>query len=542
MRMINKLIKIMQTVKDEKANEKKIIENIQTFSKQQYSSFFTKILTNIINKEEQVTQDFEKVIQKNVKDIEEQKNELKKSIKAEYTNSQSKEILANLEKLLKLLKEFIDNTFKDLKDKITFEDFLKKNNLISKDNKNIKLNYETKKCSYEFNFKEEDDSDFKINYKDDSVYNKINNLAYKTVQINDNNLALYVILKGFEKIIHTYKEDVKTFNDKSSKMANILKDNFFEKCQTAQKQYGSFLKNIKEKDYEDYLKTNTSKTKKTRQEYTEDELTNYIKKYLGVSENGSNNNITEILKDIPTAEINNYKSGGQNKKIEEVIIFIKTFLEDIYGKDIASCLGLSSTDYNFESLETNEGLLMTESLCENRIKFINENKQIKKVEFYTSEKSIYMDKDGEYITKDNDDNKFLICQNAARNYYGYFEKGSIYEALEAQIKEIKERNVEDANSFFDNTYEKNKELFDKIDTYYSNYKSQVDKVLKENVEAKKEEYKKDETKRDKIAETIKNSMKKYLLTDIPETYLNKKGLDWCQETTIKGYIEGKLDE
>lgn len=535
MRMINNLIKIIQTIKNEKTNEKKIIENIQTFSKQQYNSFFIKALKNIIDKEEKATQNFEKIIQKNVENIEKQKKDLTESIKTTYTNSQSKEILTNLEKLLKLLKSFLNDTFEKLKDEITFEDFLIKNNFISKD---FKLNYENKKISYELN--DNDNNDFEINYSNNSIYNKINNLTYKSEQINDNNLRLQTILKGFEKIIYTYKEDIKTFNDKSNKIAKILNNSFFEKCQTAQKQYGNFLE-LAKKGYENYLKESTSEIKKTRQEYIENELTNYIKKYLGVFESGTNDNITKILNDITTTEIDSYKAGGQNKKIEEIIIFIKTFLEDIYGKDIASCLGLNSTDYNFEPLETNEKLLTTENLYENRIKFINDNNQIKKVEFYTSEKSIYMDKKGEYIKEDKDDDKFIICQNAARNYYGYFKKASDYETLEAQIKEIKE-NV-DVNNFLEKGgYENNTALFKKIDTYYDRYKEYVNDILDENITNNKEKYDNeiDETKKDKMVEAIKSKMKKYLLTDISEPYLNNKELAWCRESKIKEEIEKRL--
>ena len=241
---------------------------------------------------------------------------------------------------------------------------------------------------------------------------------------------------------------------------------------------------------------------------------------------------------LTNEQIEQYKKDEKNKEINDLINCLKDFLDNIKGTGYKN-------EITVEEINKTEKELEPEKLT-----YISFNKKEdgvteESINFFTNKKSVYYN-GTEYINDENDaDIDKKLCSNIKRNQYSFISylKNINYDDLEAQVQEIRENGRSLASFFRKEGYEKNKELFKKINDYYKNYAETANKILNETVDTKKAEYEAaDDVEKNKIVEAIKSKMNRYLLTNMERLneYLESINLAWCQEDKIIEEIKKRI--
>ena len=506
-----------EILEDECKNASERRTNLITFSKN-YCNFFEKKMNSVIGKIINKTNNLNTKISSNI-----------------YNNTKSNDIISGLEKLLEEYQNFFTNCTELLEGIKTYKSFLASKKFINnEDDENIEYKQDKQAAllAYELNHNVDE---YTLNYLNDNKNNEIKSIIYNGTKI-DNNISsdiLLTLVKGFKKIINSYDEAVDRENEIINNAKIILKE-YADKINGLSSEYEKFIENVK-KDYTSLVEKDI-----TENEYIEERALENIKKYLGILSDSTDDylKIRLFLPTLTNEQIEQYKKDEKNKEINDLINCLKDFLDNIKG-----------TGYKNEI--TAEEINKTEKELEpEKLTYISFNKKEdgvteESINFFTNIKSVYYN-GTEYINDENDaDIDKKLCSNIKRNQYSFISylKNINYDDLEAQVQEIRENGRSLASFFRKEGYEKNKDLFKKINDYYENYAETANKILNETVNTKKAEYEAaDDVEKNKIVEAIKSKMNRYLLTNMERLneYLESRNLAWCQEDKIIEEIKKRI--
>lgn len=286
-------------------------------------------------------------------------------------------------------------------------------------------------------------------------------------------------MKGFKKIINSYDEAVDRENEIINNAKIILKE-YADKINGLSSEYEKFIENVK-KDYTSSLVEKDI----TENEYIEERALENIKKYLGILSDSTDDylKIRLFLPTLTNEQIEQYKKDEKNKEINDLINCLKDFLDNIKGTGYKN-------EITAKEINKTEKELEPEKLTNIRFNKKEDGVTEESINFFTNIKSVYYN-GTEYINDENDaDIDKKLCSNIKRNEYSFISylKNINYDDLEAQVQEIRENGRSLASFFRKEGYEKNKDLFKKINDYYENYAETANKILNETVVTKKAEY------------------------------------------------------
>lgn len=524
-----------EILEDECKNASERRTNLITFSKN-YCNFFEKKMKELDNYEQNLTENCEKKMNSVIGKIINKTNNLNTKISSNiYNNTKSNDIISGLEKLLEEYQNFFTNCTELLEGIKTYKSFLASKKFINnEDDENIEYKQDKQAAllAYELNHNVDE---YTLNYLNDNKNNEIKSIIYNGTKI-DNNISsdiLLTLVKGFKKIINSYDEAVDRENEIINNAKIILKE-YADKINGLSSEYEKFIENVK-KDYTSLVEKDI-----TENEYIEERALENIKKYLGILSDSTDDylKIRLFLPTLTNEQIEQYKKDEKNKEINDLINCLKDFLDNIKGTGYKN-------EITVEEINKTEKELEPEKLT-----YISFNKKEdgvteESINFFTNKKSVYYN-GTEYINDENDaDIDKKLCSNIKRNQYSFISylKNINYDDLEAQVQEIRENGRSLASFFRKEGYEKNKELFKKINDYYKNYAETANKILNETVDTKKAEYEAaDDVEKNKIVEAIKSKMNRYLLTNMERLneYLESINLAWCQEDKIIEEIKKRI--
>ena len=524
-----------EILEDECKNASERRTNLITFSKN-YCNFFEKKMKELDNYEQNLTENCEKKMNSVIGKIINKTNNLNTKISSNiYNNTKSNDIISGLEKLLEEYQNFFTNCTELLEGIKTYKSFLASKKFINnEDDENIEYKQDKQAALFAYELNHNVD-EYTLNYLNDNKNNEIKSIIYNGTKI-DNNISsdiLLTLVKGFKKIINSYDEAVDRENEIINNAKIILKE-YADKINGLSSEYEKFIENVK-KDYTSLVEKDI-----TENEYIEERALENIKKYLGILSDSTDDylKIRLFLPTLTNEQIEQYKKDEKNKEINDLINCLKDFLDNIKGTGYKN-------EITVEEINKTEKELEPEKLT-----YISFNKKEdgvteESINFFTNKKSVYYN-GTEYINDENDaDIDKKLCSNIKRNQYSFISylKNINYDDLEAQVQEIRENGRSLASFFRKEGYEKNKELFKKINDYYKNYAETANKILNETVNTKKAEYEAaDDVEKNKIVEAIKSKMNRYLLTNMERLneYLESINLAWCQEDKIIEEIKKRI--
>ena len=524
-----------EILEDECKNASERRTNLITFSKN-YCNFFEKKMKELDNYEQNLTENCEKKMNSVIGKIINKTNNLNTKISSNiYNNTKSNDIISGLEKLLEEYQNFFTNCTELLEGIKTYKSFLASKKFINnEDDENIEYKQDKQAALFAYELNHNVD-EYTLNYLNDNKNNEIKSIIYNGTKI-DNNISsdiLLTLVKGFKKIINSYDEAVDRENEIINNAKIILKE-YADKINGLSSEYEKFIENVK-KDYTSLVEKDI-----TENEYIEERALENIKKYLGILSDSTDDylKIRLFLPTLTNEQIEQYKKDEKNKEINDLINCLKDFLDNIKGTGYKN-------EITVEEINKTEKELEPEKLT-----YISFNKKEdgvteESINFFTNKKSVYYN-GTEYINDENDaDIDKKLCSNTKRNQYSFISylKNINYDDLEAQVQEIRENGRSLASFFRKEGYEKNKELFKKINDYYKNYAETANKILNETVDTKKAEYEAaDDVEKNKIVEAIKRKMNRYLLTNMERLneYLESINLAWCQEDKIIEEIKKRI--
>ena len=524
-----------EILEDECKNASERRTNLITFSKN-YCNFFEKKMKELDNYEQNLTENCEKKMNSVIGKIINKTNNLNTKISSNiYNNTKSNDIISGLEKLLEEYQNFFTNCTELLEGIKTYKSFLASKKFINnEDDENIEYKQDKQAALFAYELNHNVD-EYTLNYLNDNKNNEIKSIIYNGTKI-DNNISsdiLLTLVKGFKKIINSYDEAVDRENEIINNAKIILKE-YADKINGLSSEYEKFIENVK-KDYTSLVEKDI-----TENEYIEERVLENIKKYLGILSDSTDDylKIRLFLPTLTNEQIEQYKKDEKNKEINDLINCLKDFLDNIKGTGYKN-------EITVEEINKTEKELEPEKLT-----YISFNKKEdgvteESINFFTNKKSVYYN-GTEYINDENDaDIDKKLCSNIKRNQYSFISylKNINYDDLEAQVQEIRENGRSLASFFRKEGYEKNKELFKKINDYYKNYAETANKILNETVDTKKAEYEAaDDVEKNKIVEAIKSKMNRYLLTNMERLneYLESINLAWCQEDKIIEEIKKRI--
>ncbi len=524
-----------EILEDECKNASERRTNLITFSKN-YCNFFEKKMKELDNYEQNLTENCEKKMNSVIGKIINKTNNLNTKISSNiYNNTKSNDIISGLEKLLEEYQNFFTNCTELLEGIKTYKSFLASKKFINnEDDENIEYKQDKQAALFAYELNHNVD-EYTLNYLNDNKNNEIKSIIYNGTKI-DNNISsdiLLTLVKGFKKIINSYDEAVDRENEIINNAKIILKE-YADKINGLSSEYEKFIENVK-KDYTSLVEKDI-----TENEYIEERALENIKKYLGILSDSTDDylKIRLFLPTLTNEQIEQYKKDEKNKEINDLINCLKDFLDNIKGTGYKN-------EITVEEINKTEKELEPEKLT-----YISFNKKEdgvteESINFFTNKKSVYYN-GTEYINDENDaDIDKKLCSNIKRNQYSFISylKNINYDDLEAQVQEIRENGRSLASFFRKEGYEKNKELFKKINDYYKNYAETANKILNETVDTKKAEYEAaDDVEKNKIVEAIKSKMNRYLLTNMERLneYLESINLAWCQEDKIIEEIKKRI--
>ena len=524
-----------EILEDECKNASERRTNLITFSKN-YCNFFEKKMKELDNYEQNLTENCEKKMNSVIGKIINKTNNLNTKISSNiYNNTKSNDIISGLEKLLEEYQNFFTNCTELLEGIKTYKSFLASKKFINnEDDENIEYKQDKQAALFAYELNHNVD-EYTLNYLNDNKNNEIKSIIYNGTKI-DNNISsdiLLTLVKGFKKIINSYDEAVDRENEIINNAKIILKE-YADKINGLSSEYEKFIENVK-KDYTSLVEKDI-----TENEYIEERALENIKKYLGILSDSTDDylKIRLFLPTLTNEQIEQYKKDKKNKEINDLINCLKDFLDNIKGTGYKN-------EITVEEINKTEKELEPEKLT-----YISFNKKEdgvteESINFFTNKKSVYYN-GTEYINDENDaDIDKKLCSNIKRNQYSFISylKNINYDDLEAQVQEIRENGRSLASFFRKEGYEKNKELFKKINDYYKNYAETANKILNETVDTKKAEYEAaDDVEKNKIVEAIKRKMNRYLLTNMERLneYLESINLAWCQEDKIIEEIKKRI--
>lgn len=537
--LMNNINSFKESLEDECKNASERRTNLITFSKN-YCNFFEKKMKELDNYEQNLTENCEKKMNSVIGKIINKTNNLNTKISSEiYNNTKSNDIISGLEKLLEEYQNFFTNCTELLEGIKTYKSFLASKKFINnEDDENIeykqdKQDKQAALFAYELNHNVDE---YTLNYLNDNKNNEIKSIIYNGTKI-DNNISsdiLLTLVKGFKKIINSYDEAVDRENEIINNAKIILKE-YADKINGLSSEYEKFIENVK-KDYTSSLVEKDI----TENEYIEERALENIKKYLGILSDSTDDylKIRLFLPTLTNEQIEQYKKDEKNKEINDLINCLKDFLDNIKGTGYKN-------EITAKEINKTEKELEPEKLTNIRFNKKEDGVTEESINFFTNIKSVYYN-GTEYINDENDaDIDKKLCSNIKRNEYSFISylKNINYDDLEAQVQEIRENGRSLASFFRKEGYEKNKDLFKKINDYYENYAETANKILNETVVTKKAEYEAaDDVEKNKIVEAIKSKMNRYLLTNMERLneYLESKNLAWCQEDKIIEEIKKRI--
>lgn len=532
--LMNNINSFKEILENECKNASERRTNLITFSKN-YCNFFEKKMKELDNYEQNLTENCEKKMNSVIGKIINKTNNLNtKSSSKIYNNTKSNDIISGLEKLLEEYQNFFTNCTELLEGIKTYKSFLASKKFINnEDDENIEYNNKQAALLYELNHNVDE---YTLNYLNDNKNNEIKSIIYNGTKI-DNNISsdiLLTLVKGFKKIINSYDEAVDRENEIINNAKVILKE-YADKINGLSSEYEKFIENVK-KDYNSLVEKDI-----TENEYVEECALENIKKYLSILSDSTDDylKIRLFLPTLTNEQIEQYKKDEKNKEINDLINCLKDFLDNIKGKEYKN-------EITAEEINKTEKELEPENLT-NIISFNKKEDGVteESINFFTNKNSVYCN-GTEYINDENDEDiDKKLCSNIKRNTYSFISylKNIEYDDLEAQAQEIRENSRSLASFFRKKGYEKNKDLFEKIDIYYKNYAETANKILNETVDTKKAEYEAaDDIEKNKIVEAIKSKMNRYLLTNMERLneYLDSINLAWCQEDKIIEEIKKRI--
>ena len=524
-----------EILEDECKNASERRTNLITFSKN-YCNFFEKKMKELDNYEQNLTENCEKKMNSVIGKIINKTNNLNTKISSNiYNNTKSNDIISGLEKLLEEYQNFFTNCTELLEGIKTYKSFLASKKFINnEDDENIEYKQDKQAALFAYELNHNVD-EYTLNYLNDNKNNEIKSIIYNGTKI-DNNISsdiLLTLVKGFKKIINSYDEAVDRENEIINNAKIILKE-YADKINGLSSEYEKFIENVK-KDYTSLVEKDI-----TENEYIEERALENIKKYLGILSDSTDDylKIRLFLPTLTNEQIEQYKKDEKNKEINDLINCLKDFLDNIKGTGYKN-------EITVEEINKTEKELEPEKLTYIRFNKKEDGVTEESINFFTNKKSVYYN-GTEYINDENDaDIDKKLCSNIKRNQYSFISylKNINYDDLEAQVQEIRENGRSLASFFRKEGYEKNKELFKKINDYYKNYAETANKILNETVDTKKAEYEAaDDVEKNKIVEAIKSKMNRYLLTNMERLneYLESINLAWCQEDKIIEEIKKRI--
>ena len=524
-----------EILEDECKNASERRTNLITFSKN-YCNFFEKKMKELDNYEQNLTENCEKKMNSVIGKIINNTNNLNTKISSNiYNNTKSNDIISGLEKLLEEYQNFFTNCTELLEGIKTYKSFLASKKFINnEDDENIEYKQDKQAALFAYELNHNVD-EYTLNYLNDNKNNEIKSIIYNGTKI-DNNISsdiLLTLVKGFKKIINSYDEAVDRENEIINNAKIILKE-YADKINGLSSEYEKFIENVK-KDY-----TSLAEKDITENEYIEERALENIKKYLGILSDSTDDylKIRLFLPTLTNEQIEQYKKDEKNKEINDLINCLKDFLDNI--KDTEYKNEITAKEINKTEKELEPEKLTNISFNKKEDGITEES-----INFFTNKKSVYYN-GTEYINDENDkDIDKKLCSNIKRNQYSFISylKNINYDDLEVQVQEIRENGRSLASFFRKEGYEKNKDLFKKINDYYENYAETANKILNETVNTKKAEYEAaDDVEKNKIVEAIKSKMNRYLLTNMERLneYLESRNLAWCQEDKIIEEIKKRI--
>lgn len=524
-----------EILEDECKNASERRTNLITFSKN-YCNFFEKKMKELDNYEQNLTENCEKKMNSVIGKIINKTNNLNTKISSNiYNNTKSNDIISGLEKLLEEYQNFFTNCTELLEGIKTYKSFLASKKFINnEDDENIEYKQDKQAALFAYELNHNVD-EYTLNYLNDNKNNEIKSIIYNGTKI-DNNISsdiLLTLVKGFKKIINSYDEAVDRENEIINN-AKIILQEYADKINGLSSEYEKFIENVK-KDYTSLVEKDI-----TENEYIEERALENIKKYLGILSDSTDDylKIRLFLPTLTNEQIEQYKKDEKNKEINDLINCLKDFLDNIKGSKYKN-------EITAEEINKTEKELEPEKLTYIRFNKKEDGITEESINFFTNKKSVYYN-GTEYINDENDkDIDKKLCSNIKRNEYSFISylKNINYDDLEAQVQEIRENGRSLASFFRKGGYEKNKDLFKKINDYYENYAETANKILNETVNTKKAEYEAaDDVEKNKIVEAIKSKMNRYLLTNMERLneYLESRNLAWCQEDKIIEEIKKRI--
>lgn len=524
-----------EILEDECKNASERRTNLITFSKN-YCNFFEKKMKELDNYEQNLTENCEKKMNSVIGKIINNTNNLNTKISSNiYNNTKSNDIISGLEKLLEEYQNFFTNCTELLEGIKTYKSFLASKKFINnEDDENIEYKQDKQAALFAYELNHNVD-EYTLNYLNDNKNNEIKSIIYNGTKI-DNNISsdiLLTLVKGFKKIINSYDEAVDRENEIINNAKIILKE-YADKINGLSSEYEKFIENVK-KDYTSLVEKDI-----TENEYIEERALENIKKYLGILSDSTDDylKIRLFLPTLTNEQIEQYKKDEKNKEINDLINCLKDFLDNI--KDTEYKNEITAKEINKTEKELEPEKLTNISFNKKEDGITEES-----INFFTNKKSVYYN-GTEYINDENDkDIDKKLCSNIKRNQYSFISylKNINYDDLEVQVQEIRENGRSLASFFRKEGYEKNKDLFKKINDYYENYAETANKILNETVNTKKAEYEAaDDVEKNKIVEAIKSKMNRYLLTNMERLneYLESRNLAWCQEDKIIEEIKKRI--